>query len=414
MEIIVFYIIIGIIIFDFVLSSFLDYLNSTKWSSKLPNELNGIYEAEKYKKSQDYEKTKTKFSTLVSIFSFIVILLFLSFDGFSLVDNFAREYSENSIIIALIFFGILMFVSDIINTPFSIYSTFVIEERFGFNKTTIKTFVLDKLKGWGLSAIIGGGLLSVIVWFYDVTTDMFWIYTWILLSGFSLFMAMFYSNLIVPLFNKQSPLEDGELRDAIEKFSKKVGFKLDNIYKINGSKRSSKANAYFSGFGPKKRIVLYDTLINDLSISEIVAVLAHEIGHYKKKHTIKSIFISVIQTGITLYILSLFIDNPVLSKALGASTPSFHLGIITFAILYNPISTIVSLFMNIYSRKNEYEADRFASDNYVSEELINALKQLSVKNLSNLTPHPFYVFFYYSHPSLLQRIEALNSNTRTN
>jgi STE24 endopeptidase len=300
-----------------------------------------------------------------------------------------------------------MFLFDLLNTPFEIYDTFVIEEKFGFNKTTVRTFILDKIKGWLLSAIIGGGLMAVIIWFYLKTTDDFWLYAWALISAFSIFMSMFYSNLIVPLFNKQTPLEEGELRDEITEFSKKAGFRLKNIYVIDGSKRSTKANAYFTGLGYKKRIVLFDTLIQDLKKNEIVAVLAHEIGHYKKKHTLTGLIISFIHTGLILFVLSLFIGSPVLSEALGTGQPSFHIGLIAFGVLYSPISTILGLGMNEMSRRHEYQADRYAGERYEPGSLIAALKRLSGKNLSNLTPHPLYVFFHYSHPTLLQRIRAL-------
>jgi STE24 endopeptidase len=300
-----------------------------------------------------------------------------------------------------------MLAQDILSTPFSIYDTFIIEERFGFNKTTPMTFFLDKLKGWILAVIIGGGLMILIIWLYLNTMEKFWIFAWIMVSLFSIFMSMFYSSIIVPLFNKQTPLEYGELREAIQQFSLKAGFKLDNIFMIDGSKRSTKANAYFSGLGSKKRIVLFDTLVKDLTTPEIIAVLAHEIGHYKKKHTLLSIAISIVQSGITFYILSLFIGSPVLSDALSADKPSFHIGLVAFGILYSPLSTLVGLGINIISRKNEYAADRFAADFGLGNELISALKKLSINNLSNLTPHPVYVFFHYSHPTLLQRIRSL-------
>ncbi|MBU8893080.1 MAG: M48 family metallopeptidase [Bacteroidales bacterium] len=405
---IIFYFIIGILIFDYLLDQFLDYLNATKRSSTLPDELKGIYNEEKYIKSQDYDKANHKFSILTSSFNLLLILVFLYFSGFAVIDNVARLYTSNSILVAMIFFGIIMFASDIIHIPFNIYDTFVIEEKFGFNKTTPKTFVLDKIKAWVLGLIIGGGLLALIVWFYNKTGSFFWIYAWIVISVFTLFMTMFYTSLIVPLFNKLKPLEDGELKDEITSFCTKADFKLDNVYVIDGSKRSTKANAYFSGLGKKKKIVLFDTLIDKLSKEEIVAVLAHEIGHYKKKHTLISVFSSIIQTGLTLYILSLFIGNPELSKALGADIPGFHLGLITFGFLYSPISTIIGLFMNIISRKNEYAADQFAAEKYEGIHLQNALKKLSVTNLSNLTPHPLYVFFNYSHPTLLQRLKFID------
>lgn len=403
----VFYIIIAILIFDFLLERLLNYLNSTRWSNELPKELHGIYDVDQYKKSQDYYFENQKLGLITSILTFLILLLMLFFGGFSMVDGWARLLSGNSIFIAILFFGILGFVMDILSTPFSLYDTFVIEEKYGFNKTTLKTFFLDKIKGWFLASIIGGGLLVLIVWFYEQTTNMFWIYTWILVSVFMIFMTMFYSTLIVPIFNKQTPLEEGGLRNAIQEFCKKVDFKLDNLYVIDGSKRSTKANAYFSGLGAKKRIVLFDTLIEDLTQNEILAVLAHEIGHYKKKHTRTGIIISILQTGLTLFILSLFIGNPKLSGALGSGIPSFHLGLIAFGILYSPISTIIGLGMNFFSRKNEFQADNFAKFNFNGDDLSSALKKLSVKNLSNLTPHPAFVFFHYSHPPLLERLKRL-------
>ncbi len=409
MEQILFYIIIGIIILDFSIDRIMDYLNSTRWSNKLPDELKGIYDEEKYRKSQDYSKENMRFGLFISSLSLIVILLVLFFEGFAFLDGWVRQFTEHPILMALIFFGVLGLLSDILSTPFDIYHTFVIEEKYGFNRTTPKTYITDKLKGYMLSIIIGGGLLAVFVWFYDTAGSLFWLYAWIFITLFSVFMSMFYSTLIVPLFNKQTPLEEGELRNAIEEFAHKVGFKLKNIYVIDGSRRSKKANAYFSGLGAKKRIVLYDTLIKDHTTEELVGVLAHEIGHYKKKHTLKSIIISTIHTGIMLYILSLFIDNPYLSGALGAETPSFHIGVLAFVLLYSPISTLLGIAGNILSRYYEYEADRFAAVKYDPKPLQDALKKLSVNHLSNLRPHPAYVFVNYSHPPLLKRLEALKS-----
>jgi STE24 endopeptidase len=403
----IFYLIIIIIVLDYLLERWLDHLNSKNRTAELPEEIKGIYDEEKYKKSIDYENVNNKFSMITSTLNLVIIILMLVFGGFAFVDGIAGGFTLNPIYKALIFFAILGIASDFLHTPFGIYDTFVIEEKFGFNKTTVKTYIFDKVKGWLLSLVIGGGLGYIILWFYYKTTDMFWIYAWILTTAFMIFFVMFYSNLIVPLFNKQEPLEDGELKDAIKQFADKVGFKLDNIYKIDGSKRSTKSNAYFTGLGSKKRIVLYDTLINDLTPNEIVAVLAHEIGHYKHKHTLQGIVLSVLQTGLTLFLISLFLKYPSLSQALGVNEPSFHIGIIAFGILYTPFSLIIGLGMNILSRKNEYEADNFANENFEAEHLINALKKLSVNNLSNLTPHPTYVFFHYSHPTLLQRIKAL-------
>jgi STE24 endopeptidase len=404
----IFYIIIGILLFEFILERFLDYLNSKYWSNELPAELSGIYDPDKYRKSQDYEKVKTRFSLLTSSISLAAMLLVLFLGGFAWLDGIVRSYTLNPILMALMFFGTIGLVADILSTPFSVYSTFVIEEKFGFNKTTPKIFVLDKLKGWLLAAIIGGGLLSLIVWIYMISGEWFWIIAWAVIGVFTIFMTMFYSNIIVPLFNKQTPLEEGDLRKDIEDFAFKVGFKLKNIFVMDGSKRSTKANAYFTGLGTKKRIVLFDTLIKDHTTEELVGVLAHEIGHYKKKHTLTGTIISLIQTGLMLYILSLFIGNPVLSQALGAKEGSFHLGILAFGLLYSPLSLILGLIMNVISRKNEFSADRYAGENYQPKPLQDALKKLSVNHLSNLRPHPAYVFFYYSHPPLLQRLKALD------
>ena len=405
-----FYLILIIVIADFLFERTLGYLNRTRMSEVLPDELKGIYNEEKYRKSQQYLKVNSKFGMLTSTLSFLAILAMLLFDGFAWVDQLVRQWTENPILMAILFFGILGLASDILSTPFSVYDTFVIEERFGFNKTTLKTFFLDKIKGWLVGGLIGGGLLALVVWIYLGTGDYFWLVAWVALTLFSVFMSMFYSNLIVPLFNKQTPLEEGELRNAIEAFAEKVGFKLKNIYVINGSKRSTKANAYFTGLGPKKRIVLYDTLIEKHTTDELVAVLAHEIGHYKKKHTTTGLVLGIIQSGILLYILSLFIGNPVLSKALGASEASFHMGILAFGILYSPISTVLGVIMNVISRKNEYAADRFATVNFNGQSLADALKKLSVENLSNLRPHPAVVFVHYSHPPLLRRLKAISAN----
>ncbi|NCB08195.1 MAG: M48 family peptidase, partial [Bacteroidia bacterium] len=281
---ILFWIIIGIIVIDFLFEKYLSYLNTTTMSEVLPKELKGIYDEEKYRTQQAYQRENQRFGLISDSFSVAITLAMFLFYGFAFVDNLAWGMTANAIVAALIFFGLIMFVSNILEIPFSIYDTFKIEGKYGFNKTTPGTFLSDIVKGWLIGGIIGGGLLAVIILIYQKTQEMFWIYAWIVVSVFSVFMAMFYSSLIVPLFNKQTPLPAGELRDAIQQFSEKAGFRLDNIFVIDGSKRSTKANAYFTGLGAKKRIVLYDTLISDMETDELVAVLAHETGHYKKKH----------------------------------------------------------------------------------------------------------------------------------
>lgn len=399
-----FYILLGIIIVKFLFDTFLNALNSKHFDDVIPSELNGIYSEDEYLKSQNYKKVNYRFSLIMRTYSIVLTILFFVLDGFEFVDNLARNFSSNIIVITVVFFGIILFASDILSFPFSYYKTFIIEEKFGFNKSSFKTFILDKIKGWFMMVVIGGGLLALITWFYQLTTTNFWLYAWALVSAFTIFMNMFYSKLIVPLFNKQTPLDDGELKTAIENFAKKVEFKLDNIFVIDGSKRSTKANAYFSGFGSQKRITLYDTLLNDLETDEIVAVLAHEVGHYKKKHIIFNLILSLILTGFTLYILALLVGNTTLSLALGVETTSFHIGLIAFAILYTPISDITNLCMNALSRKFEYQADDYAKKNFNASALISSLKKLSKNSLSNLTPHNLYVKINYSHPTLLQRL----------
>lgn len=403
-----FYLILLIFIAEYIIERYIGYLNTTRWSDRLPDAVKDMYDEEKYARQQAYQRENYRFGLISSALNFMLAVAMLLFFGFAFVSDLAKTVSGHPVVWAMIFFGILILAAEWVNLPFSLYDTFVIEAKYGFNKTTLNTFFLDKLKGWLLAAVIGGGLLSLVIWIYGVSGKWFWVLAWGALSFFSVFMAMFYSNLIVPLFNKQTPLEDGELRNAIREFSEKVGFRLDNIFVIDGSKRSSKANAYFTGLGSKKRIVLYDTLIAEMSTEEIVAVIAHEIGHYKKKHVLQGLILGLVQTGILLFLFSIFMENPHISRALGVEEPNFHIGIIAFSILYSPVSMVTGLFMNALSRRNEYQADAFAAELYIPRALASALRKLAVKNLSNLTPHPAYVFFNYSHPPLLQRLEKIN------
>ena len=402
-----FYIIIAILILQFIIETVLDYLNAQHFRDPVPEELQDVFDAEEYRKSQDYKRTNYRFGLFTSTFSLVLTLAFLIFGGFEWVDSIARSITDNPVLMALIFFGIIMIGSDILTTPFSYYQTFVIEEKFGFNKSTKKLFFLDKIKGWLMTAILGGGILALVIWFFQWAGSNFWIYTWAVVTAFTIFMNMFYSRLIVPLFNKQTPLEEGGLKEKIEGYAQKVGFELKKIFVIDGSKRSTKANAYFSGFGREKRVTLYDTLIQDLDEDEIVAVLAHEVGHYKRKHIIFNLIATVLLTGLTLYILSIFINNPEISLAIGVHDPSFHAALVGFGILYSPISEITGLVMNYMSRKFEFQADDYAKSTFAAPPLITSLKKLSKNNLSNLTPHPSYVFVHYSHPSLIARIRNL-------
>ena len=400
-------VIIGFILFSFLLDQYLNYLNSKSWTTELPKELSDLYDEEKYAKAQAYEKEKKWIGNIAGIISTVVILIVLLFGGFALLHDFVASKTSNLILQGYLFFGIMGVASEIMSLPFSLYNTFKIESKYGFNKMTWKTYVGDKIKGTIMSMIIGGALYAAFVYFYQAMGGNFWIYAWILFTAFTLFFTMFYTSLIVPIFNKLVPLQEGSLREQIENFANKVGFPLTNIFVIDGSKRSTKANAYFSGIGAKKSIVLFDTLMDEHEEEEIVGILAHEIGHYKKKHITQSFVLSTINMGIMLFLLAAFIDSPALSQALGANNAVFHLNLMAFGLLYSPISLITGLLFNVLSRKNEYEADNYAKENFGSGPLITALKKLSVNHLSNLNPHPAYVFFHYSHPPLLERIKNL-------
>jgi STE24 endopeptidase len=402
-----FLLIVAIVVLGFLLDLVLDYLNFTTLGKELPDFLEGIYEPEKYSEQQNYQRVNYRFGLISGVFSFLLILGMLLFNGFAFLDHLVRTISSSPILQALMFFGIIGFAADLLTTPFDIYHTFVIEQRFGFNTTTPGTYVLDKLKSWLLAVVIGGGLLALIVVVYEKTGDYFWLIVWGIITLFSVFVSYFYTTLILPLFNKLTPLEDGELREAIEAFAWKAKFNLRNIYIMDGSKRSTKGNAYFSGFGRQKKIVLFDTLIKEHTTEELVAVLAHEIGHYKKKHIPKGMILSVLQTGVLLYIFSLLVGSPLLSASLGSPETGFHMGLLAFGILYSPVSEIISIGMNVISRRYEFQADEFAAQKSGSKNLQEALKKLSSKNLTNLQPHPLYVFVHYSHPPLAERLQAL-------
>ena len=400
-------IIVSISILSYVFDQVLDYLNLMAQRKDIPSEIASFYDRDKYLKSLDYHRDQTKFSFITSAFSFLVSLSMLLLGGFGWLDGMLRPHFANDILLALAFFGSIVIASDLLTLPFQWYSTFVIEEKYGFNKTTVKTFILDKLKGYLLGGLVGGLLLSVLIYLIQQIGPHFWLWFGLITAVFILFVNIFYTSLILPLFNKLTPLQEGELKNAIQSFARKVNFPLDNVFVMDGSKRSKKANAFFSGIGKKKKIVLYDTLIANHTTEELVAVLAHEVGHFKKKHIIFGYALSVAQVFFTLYILSLMIFNQNLSVALGGSQQAIHLNLLAFGILYSPISGFTGLLMSLYSRKNEFEADAYAKETFSGKAMAEALKKLSVDNLSNLYPHPLYVFFHYSHPPLLTRLKAI-------
>ena len=412
-----FFIIISLVVLNYLFSNILDYVNHSNWKDEIPNELKDFYNKQKYKKAKDYALSKNKIGLFSSSISFLFIMTLLVFNGYGFIDQLVNMDILKSFFLfdlnssfaqSGLFFLILFILNSIISIPFSYYNTFIIEEKFGFNKTTKSTFFLDILKSIFLSVFIGGALLFLALYLYDNLNDGFWLWLWIGLSFLMILINMFYADLIVPIFNKLKPLDDGELRQKIEKYSKEVGYLLNNIYVIDGSKRSTKANAFFSGLGPRKTIALYDTLIEKHTEDELVAVLAHEVGHFKKKHIFSGLIMSIIQIGIMTFFFELCLKLPEISLALGGSEASFHLGLIGFSIIFSPISMLSGILMNYISRKNEFEADAYAKETFNGEDLSLALKKLSVDSLSNIYPHPLYVFFHYSHPPLIQRLRALN------
>jgi len=404
---IILFIFIGLTIFNFLFTTVLEYLNDKNWKDSIPNDLKGFYDIEKYQKAKTYKIDRGKISLLSSSISLILTLLMLYFFGFGLISEYAVSLSDSVIVQSCIFFMLFHLLTTLIGIPFNYYSTFVIEEKYGFNKTTIKTYIVDKIKGFIVSSLFIIVLTSLAVLAIEYFSSGFWLWLWIGLSLFMVFLNMFYADLIVPIFNKLTPLENGELRSKIESYSKKVGYSLKNIFVIDGSKRSTKANAFFSGLGPRKTIALYDTLIEKHTDEELVSVLAHEVGHFKKKHILVSMFLTILQLGIMCYLFELCMNMDVIASSLGSSKMNFHIGIIAFSFLYSPIGLITGILMNVLSRKNEYEADKFAKDTYNGNFLELALKKLSVDSLSNLYPHPFYVFIHYSHPPLLKRLARL-------
>ncbi len=405
-----YWIILIFITIEFVFEQIMERLQYKSYDYPVADELKDIYSQETLEKQKAYHKEYYRFELKHDYLFFILTIIVFAFQIPGKLDMYLRNVIENEFILTFSFFSISGFIFFLIGLPFQFYETFVIEQKYGFNTTNLKTFVFDILKSLLLSVLFGVPLLWIIFKFYQTSGEYFWFYTWIVITIFSLFIMFFYSKLIVPLFNKQIPLPDGELKDAILQFCNNVNFPVKEIYILNASKRSKKANAYFTGFGKNKRIVLFDTLIQQLSNDEIVAVLSHEIGHFKHKHILKSFVLNSLKLAISLFILSLFIHNDYLSKALGSQKASFHLGIISFGILYSPISNLLSIFSNYLSRKNEKQADNFSVIHGKALHLISALKKLASLNYSHLTPHSFYVKVNYSHPPISERISFIKDN----
>lgn len=403
-------IILIIISINYLFELLLDVLNLRHRRKAIPNILSDVYDTSTYTKQQEYKAETTKFSFIQGALSFGVIFLVLYFGLLGKLHAYIAEFGFSSVMTTLAFFGTLFVVGQILSTPFSLWSIFVIEEKYGFNRVTAQLFVLDFLKSILLAVVLGGGLLALLTFIFQVSGQWFWLIALTIMLLFSLLANALYSRVIVPLFNKQTPLASGVLYEAIKELAQKVGFPVNKVFVIDGSKRSSKGNAYFTGFGRNRRVILYDTLINSMQNNEILAVLSHEIGHYKKKHIWVNFALSGVQMALILYVFNLFAQSTNLSIALGysnATEPIFHLSLIAFGLLFSPIEHIIGIGTNMMSRKMEYQADEFASNLNFGNELILALKKLSKESLSNLTPHPAYVFVNYSHPTLFQRAEKI-------
>jgi len=397
---------------DFILNLAADGLNLKHLKSELPRAFEGVYEPERYRKSQQYLKVNTQFGWVTSAFNICLILVFWFVGGFPLLDKWVRTFELGPVLSGLIYIGVLVLIKAVLSLPFSVYATFVIEERFGFNKTTWQTYVMDLLKGLILALLLGTPLLAAILVFFQYTGPYAWWYCWIGVTLYMLAVQFIAPTWIMPLFNKFIPLEEGELKTAILAYANAINFPLENVYQMDGSRRSTKSNAFFTGFGKHKRIVLFDTLVRQHTVNELVAVLAHEMGHYKKKHILQALILGILQTGLMLFLLSHFIAYQGLFDAFFMAQQSVYAGILFFAMLYAPLDFFVGILMQILSRKNEIAADKFAAETTKDPgSMVAALKKLSVDNLSNLTPHPFYVFLNYSHPPVLQRIQSLSTQT---
>lgn len=394
--------------FEYVISSVSSFLDLGNINPDIPDHFKKAYDKKKYAKSQEYLKTKTKFSLVSSTFSIVLIFLVIHLGIFGVLNEFVNLQTNHFILQGLLFISIIYIFQDIISLPFSLYSTFVIEEKFGFNKTTVGLFISDKIKGYVIFIVMGSIIITPILYLFHEYENFGWLIAWSLLALFMIAVQPLFVHVISPMFNKFTPLEDGELRTAIEKYTTQVDFPLARIDIMDGSKRSAHSNAYFSGFGKSRRIAIFDTLVENHTNDEIVSVVAHEVGHYKLKHIIHGTIIGIIETGIMLFVFNFIMNDYALFRVFGVNDLSVHAGLIFFSMLYAPVTMITSVISNAISRKNEFEADNYSLQTTKNKEaLISMLVGLAANNLSHLTPHPFKVFLSYSHPPTIDRIKAL-------
>ncbi len=403
------YLILAILLAEWLWDQWLEWLNLRRFRQGIPAELQDSWTEPQFERAYAYHRTNYRFSLLQGAISLALTFAVLSSGALGLLDSWLRGFTEHPVGLPLLFFALLYLGSDLLSWPFQWYRTFHIEARFDFNQTTPATFWSDKAKSYLLAALLGGPVLGLLIWLIHGLGPAFWWWFWLFFSLFLLLVQVFYTSLLLPLFNKLTPLEEGSLRTAIERYAEKVSFPLTHILVMDGSLRSSKANAFFSGLGRRKKVVLFDTLIEQNEEEELVAVLAHEVGHYKKHHVIQGYVLGVLQAGLMLFLLSWFVESPALTAALGGSQPAIHLNLLAFGLLYSPISTILGLLMNLRSRRHEFEADRYAAETYRAAPLGTALRRLHTDHLGHPSPHPLYVFFHYSHPPMQQRLKALEA-----
>jgi STE24 endopeptidase len=401
-------IILAVLLIEYFVNLFADYLNLKTLIDNLPKEFEKLYDEASYRKSQSYTRTRIHFELIESSISLLVILGFWFGRGFQYLDVILKDYKLGEIGTGMVYIGVIIILRSLISLPFQIYSTFNIESKYGFNKTTIKTFIVDIIKGLLLGILLGGPLLFIVLIIFQYGGFYAWAYCWVILSLFILIVQFIAPTWILPLFNKFTPLENGELRKSIIDYSNSVDFSVKDIYVMDGSKRSSKSNAFFTGFGNNKRIVLFDTLIAKHNVTELTAILAHEVGHYKLKHILQAIVISILHSGLMFFLLSFFLRDKNLFDAFYVDNVSVYTGLIFFGMLFAPIEFLLGIVLQWMSRRNEYQADHFASNTTRNPiALVDALKKLSLDNLSHLTPHPFYVFLNNSHPPVLERLRSL-------
>lgn len=403
--------ILCVLLCSYLLDFFVSLLTIRSLDPQLPQEFTGVYNADEYARSQEYTRMTTRFSLLHDSIMLPLTIGFIVLGGFNVLDQWVRGVGYSPILTGLLFTGLLLLLNSLLQLPFSLYSTFVIEHRFGMNRTTVATFFLDIGKTVLLAILLGGPLLALILWFFERSGNMAWLYCWLLVVAFTIVMQFLAPVVIMPFFNRFTPLADGPLKDALSDYARKQHFTLQGIYTMDGSKRSNRLNAFFTGFGRFRRIVFFDTLIEKLTAEELIVILAHEMGHFKKRHILKMMAVAILQTGLMFYILSWFIGNEGVFAAFGMEHISIYAGLVFFGFLYSPLSMVFSIAGNLFSRRYEFEADAFAVQTTgLCLEFINGLKKLCLANLSNLTPHPLQVFLQYSHPPVLQRIEVLRTS----